>query len=122
MNLIRLQYYSFMKSHILKKIRNNQRCWKLCLSGCFMMLRNNCLKKIGLFDEDIFLYTEDIDLTRRMHKHFRTVYYPGASIYHVHERGSYHNPKTLIHIGSGNSWIILLFTMIRIIRRLTKVG
>ena len=64
-----------------------------CLSGCFMFLRNDCLKKIGLFDEDIFLYTEDIDLTRRIHKHFRTVFYPRASIYHIHERGSY---KSLI--------------------------
>ncbi len=60
-----------------------------CLSGCFMLLRNDCLKKIGLFDEDIFLYTEDIDLTRRIHKHFRTVFYPAASIYHIHEKGSY---------------------------------
>ena len=80
-----------------------------CLSGCFMLLRNDCLQKIGLFDENIFLYTEDIDLTRRMHKHFRTVYYPRVSIYHVHERGSYkHLVPFLFHIKSAityfNKW------------------
>jgi GT2 family glycosyltransferase len=62
------------------------------LSGCFMFLRTDALKKVGLFDERFFLYTEDTDLTRRIHKHFRTVFFPNATIYHHHQRGSY---KTL---------------------------
>jgi GT2 family glycosyltransferase len=79
------------------------------LSGCFMMLRNDCLMKIGLFDEDIFLYTEDIDLTRRIHAQFRTVFYPEVSIYHVHERGSYKKLiPFLLHVRSAvtyfNKW------------------
>ena len=61
------------------------------LSGCFMFLRINALKKSGLFDERFFLYTEDIDLTRRIHKFYRTVYYPDVTIYHHHARGSYKN-------------------------------
>jgi hypothetical protein len=61
------------------------------LSGCFMFLRTEALKKIGLFDEQFFLYTEDTDLSRRIHKYYRTVYYPQASIYHYHQRGSYRN-------------------------------
>lgn len=67
------------------------------LSGCFMFLRMEALKKVGLFDEKIFLYTEDIDLTRRIHRHFRTVFYPHATIYHYHERASYKSLKTLFH-------------------------
>jgi GT2 family glycosyltransferase len=59
------------------------------LSGCFMFLRTDALKKVGLFDERFFLYTEDTDLTRRIHKHFRTVYFPDATIFHHHARGSY---------------------------------
>ena len=79
------------------------------LSGCFMLLRNDCLRKIGLFDENIFLYTEDIDLTRRIHKHYRTVFYPDVSIYHIHERGSYKSlVPFLIHLRSAvkyfNKW------------------
>lgn len=61
------------------------------LSGCFMFLRTASLKKVGLFDERFFLYTEDTDLTRRIHKHYRTVYYPSTTIYHHHARGSYKN-------------------------------
>lgn len=61
------------------------------LSGCFMFLRTEALRIVGLFDERFFLYTEDTDLSRRIHKHFRTVFYPSVSIYHYHERGSYKN-------------------------------
>jgi GT2 family glycosyltransferase len=61
------------------------------LSGCFMFLRTEVLKKVGLFDEQFFLYTEDTDLSRRIHKLYRTVYYPQATIYHYHQRGSYRN-------------------------------
>jgi GT2 family glycosyltransferase len=65
------------------------------LSGCFMFLRTEALKKVGLFDERFFLYTEDTDLTRRIHQHFRTVYYPDSTIYHYHARGSYKELKLL---------------------------
>jgi GT2 family glycosyltransferase len=67
------------------------------LSGCFMFLRVDALKKVGLFDERIFLYTEDMDLTRRIHRHFRTVFYPHVTVYHYHERASYKKLQTLFH-------------------------
>lgn len=67
------------------------------LSGCFMFLRVQALREVGLFDENIFLYTEDIDLTRRIHQRYRTVFYPGAVIYHHHVRESYKNWRTLVH-------------------------
>jgi GT2 family glycosyltransferase len=67
------------------------------LSGCFMFLRIEALRTIGLFDERIFLYTEDLDLSRRIHKKFRTVFYPHSTIYHHHQRGSYHSPRLLLH-------------------------
>ena len=74
-----------------------------------MFLRMEALKKVGLFDERIFLYTEDIDLTRRIHRHFRTVFYPHATIYHYHERASYKNVRILFHhvtsaIAYYNKW------------------
>lgn len=61
------------------------------LAGCFMFLKTEALKKVGLFDERFFMYTEDTDLTRRIRKHYRTVYYPETSIYHHHQQGSYKN-------------------------------
>lgn len=69
------------------------------LSGCFMLLRTSALKEVGLFDERFFMYPEDIDLTRRMHQRYRTVFYPEVSIVHHHARDSYVSPRMLwIHI------------------------
>lgn len=58
------------------------------LSGCFMFVRTNVFDKVGLFDERFFIYFEDVDLARRVHRFYRTVYYPEAFIYHGYERGS----------------------------------
>jgi GT2 family glycosyltransferase len=52
------------------------------LSGCFMFFRTNTLKKVGFFDEKIFMYLEDADITRRFLNYSRTVYYPFATVYH----------------------------------------
>lgn len=67
------------------------------LSGCFMFLRNEALQKVGLFDERFFLYFEDTDLSRRIHEHYQTLYYPNVSIHHIHERSSYKEFKALLH-------------------------
>lgn len=52
------------------------------LSGCFMFLRTSILKKVGFFDDKIFMYLEDADLTRRFLEVSRTAYYPSAKVYH----------------------------------------
>jgi GT2 family glycosyltransferase len=52
------------------------------LSGCFMFLRTETLNKVGFFDDKIFMYLEDADLTRRFLELSRTVYFPKAHIYH----------------------------------------
>ena len=59
------------------------------LSGCFMFLRVEHLKEIGLFDEKIFMYMEDTDLNRRLHSKYKTIFYPKVSITHVHAKESY---------------------------------
>ena len=69
------------------------------LSGCFMLLRISALKEIGLFDERYFMYPEDIDLTRRMHKNYKTIFFPYVTIIHDHAKSSYKNLKMMfIHI------------------------
>jgi len=79
------------------------------LSGCFMFIRTEALSRAGLFDERFFMYLEDIDLSRRIHKHYRTVYYPKVSVFHQYEKGSYKNSKLLkYHLQSAiryfNKW------------------
>lgn len=36
------------------------------LSGAFMMMRSSALEKVGLLDEDYFMYGEDVDLSYRL--------------------------------------------------------
>jgi len=74
-----------------------------CLSGCFMFLRTSFLKEQNLlFDERFFMYCEDFDLMRRIHRTARTEFYPDVTIVHDHQRGSYKNLKLLFtHIHSA---------------------
>lgn len=69
------------------------------LSGCFMLLRTKAVVEAGLFDERFFMYPEDIDLTRRIHRDWLTVYMPQWTIVHAHAQASYKNQHMLrIHI------------------------
>lgn len=71
------------------------------LSGCFMFLRMSALEEVGMFDENFFLYGEDIDFSRRMHQKYQTLFYPKCTIYHTFTRGSRKSLRLLlIHIVS----------------------
>lgn len=65
------------------------------MHGCFMMLRIEALRSEGLFDERFFMYPEDIDLTRRIHEKWRTLFYPPLQIYHAHAAESRKSWKML---------------------------
>lgn len=90
--------------------RDYNKCFEApYLSGCFMLFRNEALEKTGLFDERFFMYMEDIDLSRRMLKHYKNMYYPNVHIHHGHARESYGINKLLFyHIMSAikyfNKW------------------
>lgn len=69
------------------------------LSGCFMLFRTSALRQVGLFDERFFMYPEDIDITRRIHARYRTVYYPAATVIHDHARASYSSGRAFrVHL------------------------
>lgn len=67
------------------------------LSGCFMFLRTSVLRQVGGFDEGFFLYMEDFDLSRRVGRIARTVFYPAVSVTHEYQQGSYKNASLLRH-------------------------
>lgn len=67
--------------------------------GSFLFFRTSCFKKVGLFDERFFMYPEDIDITRRMHKYYRTMFWPDVTVVHAHRAASYKSKKMLkIHM------------------------
>jgi GT2 family glycosyltransferase len=79
------------------------------LSGCFMFFRTDALKKMGLFDEKIFMYGEDTDITRRIHREYKTLFFPDVSIIHKFSKRSYSDFHLLcVHIKSAvyyfNKW------------------
>ncbi|MGL5459950.1 MAG: glycosyltransferase family 2 protein [Cetobacterium sp.] len=79
------------------------------LSGCFMFIRNEVFKTVGLFDERYFMYMEDFDLSRRIHEKYKTVFYPKVEIIHAHAKESFKNKKMAkIHLKAAikyfNKW------------------
>jgi GT2 family glycosyltransferase len=66
------------------------------LSGCFMLLRQDVIKNVGLFDERFFMYPEDIDLTRRIALNYDTIFFPEVFVTHQHGAESYKSRRMLI--------------------------
>ena len=51
------------------------------ISGAFMLMRKSALDKVGLLDEDFFMYGEDVDLSWRIILGgWKNYYYPGTRI------------------------------------------
>src|SRR5690606_26243677 len=60
-------------------------------SGCFTLLNLEAVKEVGGYDDRFFMYFEDFDLSRRMHKKYKTIYFPDVSVYHGYEGGANKN-------------------------------
>ncbi len=72
----------FGKYH-LDYLNNNETHEVEILTGAFMLLRKSVLDKVGMFDEDFFMYGEDVDLSYRIVKSGYTNYYfPETQIIH----------------------------------------
>jgi GT2 family glycosyltransferase len=53
------------------------------LAGAFMLIRKEALDKVGLLDEEFFMYGEDIDLSYRLTKEgYINYYFPETTIIH----------------------------------------
>lgn len=59
------------------------------LMGSALMARKNAIEKVGLLDEQFFMYFEDVDWCRRFWQNgYRVVYLPQIEITHYHQRAS----------------------------------
>jgi hypothetical protein len=53
------------------------------VTGCSMLIRKRVLEDVGLFDENYFLYAEEVDLcVRARNKGYRNYYVPKSVVYH----------------------------------------
>lgn len=72
--------YSENRSEPNKELKIIRPDW---LTGCAMMIRNDALKKSGLFTEKFFLYYEDVDLSFRIRQTGYDLHYlPSVKVYH----------------------------------------
>ena len=54
------------------------------VSGAFMLMPRDAMVVVGGFDEQFFMYAEDIDLSLRFIEHgYRVRYWPGVDVVHV---------------------------------------
>jgi GT2 family glycosyltransferase len=52
--------------------------------GAFSIIRANALKKVGFFDPEFFLYSEEVDLCRRIKDAgFKILYWPDIVVIHI---------------------------------------
>lgn len=97
--------HRFMSGSLAKKLTRKYELRDLNLevvrevpnfSGSFMFVRNSVLSEVGVFDEKYFMYFEDFDLSRRIHKLKKIVYYPAVTITHAHAAEHRFNKRLLL--------------------------
>lgn len=74
------------------------------LNGVCLLLRTKCLREIGLFDENIFMYIEDADLDYRARRAgWRVCYLPIDSVIHEQRLDGYHMTSQVSFLLRRNS-------------------
>lgn len=59
------------------------------VTGAFFMMRRQVYESVGGFDEDIFMYLDEVDLCKRIkNKGFRIWYVPNIQVTHLHGASS----------------------------------
>ena len=68
------------------------------MSGAFCMLRREALDRVGLLDEDFFMYGEDIDLSYRIQKGGYENWYVPADILHYKGESTQKSSYRYVHV------------------------
>ncbi|NCI48047.1 glycosyltransferase family 2 protein [Sediminibacterium soli] len=54
------------------------------ITGCAFFVRNDILRKTGLLADNMFIYSEDVDLSLRIRSlGYKLVYHPDSIVYHI---------------------------------------
>jgi GT2 family glycosyltransferase len=96
-DFLKFAFKDKMDNYLLKDLVLSKKHNIPNLPGSFMFLKNDAIRKVGGFDENYFMYLEDVDLTRRIHQKYKTLYFPEISVVHGLEQGSYKSLKLFKH-------------------------
>ncbi|MXO06004.1 glycosyltransferase [Flavobacterium sp. HBTb2-11-1] len=86
-------YQKFINKYELREVPKDFIYNTPILSGCFTLLKIEAIKKLGMYDDAFFMYFEDWDLSRRIHQHYKTIYFPKVSVVHEYESGANKNKR-----------------------------
>jgi hypothetical protein len=57
------------------------------LTGCALFIKTEAIRKVGLFDENYFMYVEDIDYSLRLKKYgYKLCMFTNSKIYHIKDK------------------------------------
>lgn len=63
-------------------------------TGAFFVIKKNVFEKVKGFDEDIFMYMDEVDLCKRLQlANFKVYYTPSIKAIHLHRASSKSNPE-----------------------------
>ncbi len=68
----------------------NKNVFESCsLTGCALFIKTEAIKKVGPFDEDYFMYVEDVDYCLRLKKHnYKLCMFTNSKVYHVKDKNT----------------------------------
>ena len=80
----KISNYTYKNNHFIKKKYENNYNLMKYMEGCCLFFNLNEIKKIGFFDENFFLYFEEVDLvTRCLKKSLKVIMIDDISIEHI---------------------------------------
>ena len=124
-----VNWFGKTKHEEVKSIKNAKPHEVLYMTGAAMLIKKEVFQKSGLFDEQFFLYYEDVDFClRAKQKGFLTYVNPTVSVYHVLSKTAgkmsslavYHQTKSALVFGKkyiNNPFVLLanrLFIVLQI--------
>lgn len=78
------------------------------VAGCFFVVRRKAMEDAGVLDEDFFMYGEEEEWCSRFHERgWRVVYFPLATIIHLHRFSSNQARRALSAIESMSPLLVL---------------
>ncbi|MCV2483990.1 glycosyltransferase family 2 protein [Flavobacterium sp. SH_e] len=81
-------YNAFINKYELREVPKDLIYNTPILSGCFTLVSLKAINEVGMYDDNFFMYFEDWDLSRRIHKYYKTIYFPKVSVIHEYESGA----------------------------------
>ena len=93
-----LKMLGFSDRYYMSHLPWDQPCRIEVISGAFCLLRKSALDKIGLLDEDFFMYGEDIDLSYRLLKGGYENWYLPLPITHFKGKSTRKTDYRYVHV------------------------